>query len=153
MEFLSEDATYLILVFGGAAAIFLLALRITQQGKFLIWAFGALGLAALVDVAIVGPARLGAQLRGVYAAVRSEDLNRWVLQLFAAGLPIYAALFGAVATVAVWRGGREWRSLIAWTAWSPRRAGKAYWGLVAGGVVYGMAASVAALTLAWLASS
>jgi hypothetical protein len=47
MEFLSEDATYLILGFGAAAAAFLLALRITQQGKFLIWALGALGLAVL----------------------------------------------------------------------------------------------------------
>jgi hypothetical protein len=48
MEFLSDDATYLA---GGLAIlslIFLAALRVTQQGKYLIRALVALGLAAAV---------------------------------------------------------------------------------------------------------
>jgi hypothetical protein len=50
MEFLSDDPTYLA---GGLAilgAIFLIAMRLTQQGKYLIRAGIALGLAALVLV-------------------------------------------------------------------------------------------------------
>lgn len=50
MEFLSEDATYLAGGLGILAAVFLIALKVTQQGKFLIWALSALGGAALVLV-------------------------------------------------------------------------------------------------------
>src|SRR5271166_4780259 len=50
MTFLSEDPTYLagflILVAGG----FLMALKVTQQGKYLAWALTALGLAVAVVV-------------------------------------------------------------------------------------------------------
>jgi hypothetical protein len=48
MEFLSEDATYLAGGLAVLAAIFLVALKLSQQGKFLIWALAALGLAGLV---------------------------------------------------------------------------------------------------------
>jgi hypothetical protein len=47
MEFLSEDATYLAGGLGILAAAFLVALKVTQQGKFLVWALSSLGLAAL----------------------------------------------------------------------------------------------------------
>ncbi len=50
MEFLSEDATYLAGGLGILAAVFLAALKLTQQGKFLIWALTALGVAGLVLV-------------------------------------------------------------------------------------------------------
>jgi ketosteroid isomerase-like protein len=45
MQFLSEDATYLA---GGLAVLgvaFLIAMRVTQRGRYLIWALAALGLA------------------------------------------------------------------------------------------------------------
>ena len=48
MEFLSEDPTYLAGGLGLTAAAFLVALRVTQQGKYLVWAGLALGLALLV---------------------------------------------------------------------------------------------------------
>ena len=48
MELLSEDATYLAGGLGILAMILLVALRVTQQGKFLIWAGAALSLAALL---------------------------------------------------------------------------------------------------------
>lgn len=50
MEFLSEDPTYLAGGLGLLAAAFLIALRVTQQGKYLIRALVALGLMALVLV-------------------------------------------------------------------------------------------------------
>lgn len=48
MEFLSEDATYVAGGLGILAAVFLVALKLTQQGKFLIWALTALGVAGVV---------------------------------------------------------------------------------------------------------
>ena len=41
MEFLSEDATYLAGGLATVGAIFLVLLRVTQQGKYLIWASAA----------------------------------------------------------------------------------------------------------------
>lgn len=48
MEFLSEDPTYLAGGLGLLAGAFLIALRLTQQGKFLVWAGVAFALALLV---------------------------------------------------------------------------------------------------------
>lgn len=48
MELLSDDPTYLAGGLGILAIILLVALRVTQQGKFLIWAGAALVLAALL---------------------------------------------------------------------------------------------------------
>jgi hypothetical protein len=50
MEFLSEDPTYLAGGLGLLAVAFLVALRLTQRGKYLVWAAAALGLLALVLV-------------------------------------------------------------------------------------------------------
>lgn len=50
MEFLSDDPTYVAAGLGLLAAFLLVALRLTQQGKYLIWALSALGLAAVVLV-------------------------------------------------------------------------------------------------------
>jgi hypothetical protein len=47
MGFLSEDASYLAGGLAILAALFLVALKTSQQGRFLIWAGAALGLAAL----------------------------------------------------------------------------------------------------------
>ena len=38
MEFLSEDATYLAGGLGLLGLVFLIALRVTQRGRFLVWA-------------------------------------------------------------------------------------------------------------------
>ena len=44
MEFLSEDPTYLAGGLTILAGIFLVALKLTQQGKFLVWAGLSLAL-------------------------------------------------------------------------------------------------------------
>src|ERR1700747_282407 len=48
MTFLSEDPTYLAGGLGVFAGGFLIALRVTQQGKYLIWGLASLGLAMTV---------------------------------------------------------------------------------------------------------
>ncbi|WP_422928069.1 hypothetical protein [Singulisphaera sp. PoT] len=48
MELLTEDATYLAGGLGILGAIFLIVLKVTQQGRYLIRALIALGLAAIV---------------------------------------------------------------------------------------------------------
>jgi ketosteroid isomerase-like protein len=48
MEFLSEDPTYVVGALGLVAAALLIALKVTQQGKYLIWASASVGLALVV---------------------------------------------------------------------------------------------------------
>jgi hypothetical protein len=50
MTFLSEDPTYLAGFLVLVAAAFLMALKVRQQGKYLVWALTALGLALAVVV-------------------------------------------------------------------------------------------------------
>jgi ketosteroid isomerase-like protein len=48
MYYLTDDPSYVLIALGLAAACCLFALKITQQGKFLIWAGALVALAALV---------------------------------------------------------------------------------------------------------
>jgi hypothetical protein len=50
MTLLSEDPTYLAGTLGIMAGAFFIALRVTQQGKYLVWAVAMLGLALAVLV-------------------------------------------------------------------------------------------------------
>jgi hypothetical protein len=50
MTYLSEDPTYIAGALGLLAGAFLMALKVTQQGKYLIWALSTLGLALVVLV-------------------------------------------------------------------------------------------------------
>ena len=50
MTFLSEDPTYLAGFFALVAGVLLMALKVTQQGKYLVWALMALGLALAIVV-------------------------------------------------------------------------------------------------------
>ena len=50
MTFLSEDPTYLAGFLALVGVMFLMALKVTQQGKYLVWALTALGLAVTVVV-------------------------------------------------------------------------------------------------------
>jgi hypothetical protein len=49
MYYLTDDPTYVAVTLGAFAVVFLIALKVTQQGKFLIWA-SVLGLLAIVVV-------------------------------------------------------------------------------------------------------
>jgi ketosteroid isomerase-like protein len=50
MELLLEDATYLAGGLGVLGIAFLIAVRVTQRGRYLVWALAALGLAGAVLV-------------------------------------------------------------------------------------------------------
>src|SRR5262249_1469445 len=50
MELLSDHPAYLVGGLGLLAGAFLIALRVTQQGRYLLWALTALGLLAAVLV-------------------------------------------------------------------------------------------------------
>jgi hypothetical protein len=81
MTFLSEDPTYLAGFLGLAAGAFLMALKVTQQGKYLLWALSALGLAVAVVVIerlwVTDNERIESvvyQLRRAALAAKPEDI-------------------------------------------------------------------------------
>ena len=79
MHYLVEDATYPLIALGLAALLCLLALQVSQQGKFLIWAVSLLGVGAgwfVVEWFVVTDAeRVEAVVYDLAAAIsRSDDV-------------------------------------------------------------------------------
>ena len=79
---------------------------------------------------------------GVIRAALAGEGSGWLLPAFLAGCWFYAAMAGAVLTLARLRGGAHWRDLVAWRAWSPLRAGSSWWILLVCGAIWGFAASL-----------
>ncbi len=79
MEFLSEDPTYAAVVLGVLAALFLGLLRVTQQGKHLVYAGVALALLAAVMliewVWVTENERIEATIYALAAAVEARDAD------------------------------------------------------------------------------
>ena len=79
MEFLSEDPTYLAGGLGLLACAFLIALRLTQQGKYLVWAGAAFALALLVvaveRVWVTDGERIEDAVYGLGRAVAASDAD------------------------------------------------------------------------------
>lgn len=100
--------------------------------------------AGLTYFAVVG-------LRGGSAARMAVDGALAALQTggefsaarLALGLIFYVAALVALVLIALWRGGRHWRELIAWRppVWPLRD--KVLWGLAALGLIYGLGSSAA----------
>jgi hypothetical protein len=80
MEFLSEDPTYLAGGLGLLAGSFLIALRLTQQGKYLVWGISSLALMALVLVIeqlwVTDNERIEQVVYELGRAVASSDIPR-----------------------------------------------------------------------------
>jgi hypothetical protein len=80
MTYLTEDPWPLIGLIGLIAAGFLIALRVTQQGTYLVWALAAAGLALLILVVewawVTDNERIEAVVYDLAAAVEAGDLNR-----------------------------------------------------------------------------
>ncbi len=80
MELLSEDPTYLAGGLGLLALALLVALRVTQQGRYLIWALSALGLAAAVLVIehfwVTDAERIERVVYDLRDAVMASDVER-----------------------------------------------------------------------------
>jgi hypothetical protein len=79
MEILSDDPTYLVGALGILAAVFLVLMRVTQQGKFLLWAVvaGALALLVLgIDwIWVTDNERIAAVVEDVRRAVKASDAD------------------------------------------------------------------------------
>lgn len=79
MEMLSEDPTYLAGGLGLLGVALLIALKVTQQGKYLLWAIVALGLALMVVVVerlwVTDNERVEAAVHGLARAVASSDVD------------------------------------------------------------------------------
>jgi hypothetical protein len=78
MQLLSEDPTYLAGGLGVLAVLFLLALKVTQQGKYLFWALAALGMAGLVVLVewlwVTDNERIEQTVYGLGRAVAASDV-------------------------------------------------------------------------------
>jgi hypothetical protein len=79
MEFLSEDPTYLLSGLGVVAVASLIALRVTQKGKFLIVAGAALALALVVFVVerawVTQAERIAMVVEDLRRAVEASDVE------------------------------------------------------------------------------
>jgi membrane protease YdiL (CAAX protease family) len=75
---------------------------------------------------------------GLFIAAALAALSR-----LAASLLIYFALSLAILTLARIRGGKAWRSLIAWKPWSIWRAKRSYWIIGGCALVYSLIANAA----------
>jgi hypothetical protein len=80
MNYLTEDPSYLLIGLGVAAAVCLLALKVTQQGKFLIWVGGlALAAAAVFGFEhfyVTDAERIEAVVYDLARAVEASDVER-----------------------------------------------------------------------------
>ena len=79
MEFLSDDPTYLAGGLGLLAGAFLVAMKLTQQGKYLVWAGVAFALAlavvAVERVWVTDNERIEETVYGLGRAVKASDAS------------------------------------------------------------------------------
>jgi len=80
MTFLSENPTYLAGGLGLLAGVLLIAMRVTQQGRYLLWALSALGLATGVLVVehfwVTDAERIERVVYDLRDAVAASDADR-----------------------------------------------------------------------------
>ena len=78
MTFLSEDPTYVAGALGVLAGAFLIALRVTQQGKYLIWALSVAGISndGSPGRAVLGHGQRADRTGGVRPQARCHDVRR-----------------------------------------------------------------------------
>ena len=114
-----------------------------------LYCLALLALAAAIELLVEGAAQTSAVFLNMSHAMKAGGTSFQTI-LLGAGIFIYAATVAAIVTVARWRAGSDWRDLVAWLPWSPKRAGCGFWLLVAGGLIYGLAASAA---VSWLRPS
>ena len=113
------------------------------------WAL-CLSLVIVVAATVLSVFAVGAALHaGANLSPRLDALEEDVLGALDGRTDLLVTAFAEVVLIsfliafARWRGGRGWRRLLAWAPWSPLRAGRRYWLILAGTVVYGLVASIA----------
>ncbi|HVB88670.1 MAG TPA: type II CAAX endopeptidase family protein [Beijerinckiaceae bacterium] len=124
----------------------LLASLVALAVLALLYTLAPLALAALAAVIAFGLAGAAKASSAVLLVMRRGD-DASLTILFGLGILVYAATLAALYTLARWRAGADWRELVAWRPWSPRRAGWRFWALVGAGMVYGALAGAA---VGWL---
>ncbi|MEW6437742.1 MAG: CPBP family intramembrane glutamic endopeptidase [Pseudomonadota bacterium] len=99
------------------------------------------GSAYLAIVILHGQAAAKASAAAILAALEAN--NEFGVAPLGLGTFFYAAALIAIVLVALWRGGKHWRDLIAWRPplWPVRD--KVLWILAAVGLVYGLVSSAA----------
>ena len=85
MTILSEDPSFLMVVLVLVAGAFLIALKITQQAKYLLWALGTLGVAAVVLIVemvwVTDAERIEQVVYDLRRAVLASDAERVLAHL------------------------------------------------------------------------
>ncbi len=80
MHYLIEDPSYVLVALGIVALGFLVAVKVTQQGKFLIWAGGLAALAALIfavdQLWVTDAERIEGVVYDLARAVEASDVDR-----------------------------------------------------------------------------
>jgi membrane protease YdiL (CAAX protease family) len=106
-----------------------------------IYAAVFVGALALAYAALFGWSDMLAAARTLQASGAGRNPSVVVVG-YAAGIALYLAMAAASLSLARFRGGAEWRGLVAWQVerqwWRDRR----YWALVAAAIVYSILASV-----------
>jgi membrane protease YdiL (CAAX protease family) len=99
------------------------------------------GLSYLAVMVLRGAPTARAAVDSVIAALQAD--NEFSAARLALGLIFYLAALVALLLIAGWRGGRNWRALVAWRppTWPVRD--KVLWGIAALGLIYGLASSAA----------
>ena len=85
MHYIAEDPTYVAGGLGLIGVALLVAVKVTQQGKYLVWAGVALGLAAVALVVerlwVTDNERIEATVYGLTAAVKARDADAFASYL------------------------------------------------------------------------
>ncbi|MGD0633154.1 MAG: CPBP family intramembrane glutamic endopeptidase [Beijerinckiaceae bacterium] len=102
----------------------------------------ALGLVFLTGAAILGWDEAGNHVVNLYEAMKGDPQTAEFVALIL-GIVIYAAIALAVFAAARFRGGANWRDLIAWHPWTLARTPRSCWVTVAATMVYSFVANEA----------
>src|SRR4051794_10549935 len=85
MSYLTEDPTYVLAALGLSALVLLLAVRVTQQGKYLLWAgiaaALALGVFAFERYWVTDAERVEAVVHDLADALQASDVDRIKIHL------------------------------------------------------------------------
>lgn len=101
--------------------------------------FGA--VLALADAALFGWSHMSAAIQTLRTGGGAQSSTGLPTFVYAFAIALYAAMAAAILSLARFRGGADWRRLVAWRVEWPWWCDRLYWLLVVGAIVYGAAAS------------
>jgi uncharacterized protein len=135
----SETAVRAAMPYGPVGLILSLACTLVLAAAY---ALVPAGLLALGEAVLFGRSQLLATLQSLRALGQVRDASGLLLA-YSAAILVYLAIAAAILTLARFRGGADWRRLVAWEAGRPWARSRLYWGLVVAAILYGALASAA----------